>query len=142
MASLHGYNQLYSTIPQHQQEDGYVCVKSDGYTVSNSLIPRTLFQSFIRTGAGLWTATLKGAYPCNAVEFTVVPVLYTSSSPAVLIPVQLGDNVGVKGTVPLQQVFHFGFTNVSGTFVDLPPNAGFRYKVGLQLSTANYIESY
>ena len=131
-----------------KQKTEYVAVKADGYTVANSLVQDTVISSFVRTGVGLWSATLKQGYGCNLNWFDIVPVLYTSSSPAAMLFTQLGDNVGVAGTTnsvgAVPQIIKFMFSNASspGTAADLPANAGFRYEIGLQVSSAYYKKSY
>lgn len=146
MSRLRGTNVLNTTIRGHQHEDGYVLVGSDGYTVKSTLVPDTLFSSFARTATGLWTATLKDPYPCNLNYFNVVPQLYTSSSPAIVFFVLLSDTVGTAGgtlsTGATPNVIHFMFANSSGSAEDLPAGAGFKYEIGLQVSTAYYNKSY
>lgn len=121
----------------------YIATSSSfgSYFVSTYILslPRdSVFSSFTRTGVGLWTATLKEAYPCNLNYFRVLPQLFVGSSPSVLVFQLLSDNVGVHGTNPGDQKINFMFCNGAGTPTDLPLGAGFKYKIGLRLSTADY----
>lgn len=142
MPSPTGFQQLYTTIPEHWQEDGYVAVGADGYTVvASSLQVNSLIASFVRTGAGLWSCTLKQAWPVNLKFFNVVPVKSAASSFACL-----GDNVGDAGTTDnfvggTPQVIHFEFLT-SGSPADLAANSGFRYLLCLQRSTAYAVKAY
>lgn len=149
MARLRGTNVANTTIRGHQHEDGYVAVGNDGHTVVNTLPFDGVFQSMVRTAAGLWTGTFKEAYVSNLLYFNAVPQLYTSSSPSAMLFTLLSDNVGVTGTTPSTgsnpQVVHFMFSNAAsaqGTPVDLPPDGGFKYMVGLQVSSAYSVKSY
>lgn len=148
MARARGVNVMNETVRGHQHEDGYVQVsQADGYTVVNSLVVDSVFESIVRgPTAGLWTATLKEAYPTNLLYFNCVPTLYTSSSPAIVFFTLLSNNVGVAGTTNWNQgtpqVINFAFTGSTGTPADLPHGAGFVYTIGLSYSTAYYVESY
>lgn len=144
MSRLKGTNVLNTTVKGHQHEDGYVAVASDGFTVVSTLPIGTLFKSFVRTGTGLWTATLLEAPPCNLNWFDVVPVAFTGSTPAYNDFVQLGDNVGTAGTTSWDgsnpAVINFMLTN-GGSAADLPPRGGFRYEIGLKMSTSDFYKN-
>lgn len=142
MPSPTGFQQLYTTEPERWVEDGYVSVGPDGYTVTASTLQvNSLISSFHRTGAGLWSCTLKQAWPVNLKWFDIIPV----SSPTSTFQC-LGDNVGVVGTTDNivggnPQVIHFEFLT-SGSPADLAANAGFRYQIVLQRSTAYAVKAY
>jgi len=150
MARLRGTNVANTTIRGHQHEDGYVAVGNDGHTVVNTLAFDGVFQSMVRTATGLWTGTFKDAYISNLLYFNAVPQLYSTSTPSAMLFTLLSDNVGVTGTTPYAlgstpQVVHWMFSNAAsaqGTPADLPPDAGFKYIVGLQVSSAYSIKSY
>jgi hypothetical protein len=143
---LRGANVLNTTIRGHQHEDGYVSVGSNGETVVNSLVQDTLFASIVNTATGLWTATLKEPPPCNLNYFNVVPQIHSGDTPAVVFFQLLTDNVGTTGTTLATgsnpAVIHWKFCNSSGTAADLPANAGFKYEIGIQISTSYYTKSY
>lgn len=146
MARLRGTNVLNHVIRGHQAEDGYVGLKSDGYTALNTLNIDSVFSSMARTAAGLWTATLKEAQPCNLNYFNVVPQLHTGDAPYhfTLLTDTVGTTSTTNSTGATPQVIHFMFSLVSAPTVaaDLPANAGFKYEVGLQLSTSYYTKVY
>lgn len=146
MARLKGTNVLNTTVKGSQFEDGYVLVGVDGYTVTNQLVIGSVFVSFVRTAAGTWVANVAEGYECNLNYFSVVPELYTGSSPALVFFKLVSDNVGSTGTTnsvgTTPQVINFQFVSSSGTAEDLPPFSGFKYFVALQVSTAGYTQSY
>ena len=141
MARLSGTNVQNNSTRGHQAEDGYASVGSDGYTVIGTTMQvDSVFDSFVRTGTGLWTATLKDCYWGNCQWFDVVPQIHSGDSPSVVLFQLLSDNVGSVGTTvstgAVPQVIHWKFCNSSGTAEDLPANAGFKYSVGLVVSSA------
>ena len=146
MARLKGTQQLYSTVLQHQHEDGLVVIGSNGYDAVNALPPSSVFQSLVRTGVGVWTGTFKECYPCNLNYFHVDSQLPVGSTPPVLLTQLLTDTVGVPGYTDFNggnpQTVEFMFVSLDGVPTDLPVGAGFKYEVGLQLSTLYYTESY
>jgi hypothetical protein len=146
MARLKGTNVLNTTIKGTQIEDGYVLVAGDGYTPTNQLVIGSVFASILRVSTGTWVATLAEGYECNLNYFNVVPELYTGSSPGIVFFKLVSDNVGTTGSTNNlgtdPQVINFQFVSSSGTAEDLPPFAGFKYLVMLQVSSAGYTQSY
>jgi len=122
--------------------DTTINIQANGQNTGNTLPLTSLIKSFVHVGTGLWQCILKEAYACNLPYFEAIPQLFVGSVPPVLIYQLLSDNVGVSGTTDGQQVINFMFCNSSGVPTDLPANAGFKYELGLKVSTAYYTRTY
>lgn len=137
MANHFGYNQLFTDRPEMWVVPGKVSI-SDGYgTPDYTAVPSGVVSSVSRNSTGNYTIYLSQSW--YALLSVHVASEIGSGSPAFAFTQVLSDTVGSTsygGAGQTKQGVTFKFVDGSGTAVELPSGAAFRFTLFLKRSSA------